>query len=154
MCIQTHKHTYTHTHNVTYTNTHMYIIMCTQTHIHTHTFFGYIHRHKFPSTLYHIMNHIPQIHTTQKRAIAQTNATGQSGLLQSHLPYIINYHERLSCFMKLHNRLIAHLLTFPWLCDLESRSSKVESSCRLYTCLTSYQVWNKLVNKSSDTGQC
>ena len=35
-----------------------------------------------------------------------------TGLLYSHLPYIINYYEYLSCFMQLHNIMAAQVLAF------------------------------------------
>ena len=55
------------------------------------------------------------------------------GLLHSHLPYIINHKEHLSCFMQLFNRMTAQVLAFPWPCDVEwtSRSFKLESNCSL-----------------------
>ena len=39
----------------------------------------------------------------------------------------------------------AQVLAFLWTCDLEwtSRSSKLKSNCRVYLCITPYQVWNK-----------
>ena len=68
-------------------------------------------------------------------------------LLCCDLPYIINYHEHLSYFMQLCNRMTAQLLAFPLLCDFErqSVSLKLESYCRVLFCLAkvaSYPVWN------------
>ena len=40
-------------------------------------------------------------------------------LLYSHLPYVINYHERLICFMQLYNGMTQQISAFPKPCDLE-----------------------------------
>ena len=46
------------------------------------------------------------------RTNAQTIHIRHTGFLHSHLPYIINHHELLSCFMKLYNRMTAQILAF------------------------------------------
>ena len=56
-----------------------------------------------------------------------------SGLLGSHLLYIINHDEHLSCFMQLFKRMTAWVPAFLQSCDLEwtSRSFKLEWNCSL-----------------------
>ena len=36
-----------------------------------------------------------------------------TGLLHSHLPYLINHHEHLSSFMQLYNTMTAQVLALP-----------------------------------------
>ena len=64
--------------------------LLTHTHIHTH--------------LYNI-THPPTQHT--RRTNTQIIPIHHTWLLHSHLPYTINRHEHLSCFMQLSNRMTA-----------------------------------------------
>ena len=70
---------------------------------------------------------------TTRRANAQTIYICHKGLLHSYLPYIVNHHEHLSCFIKLFSRMTAQVLALPWPCDLgwTSSSFKLESTCRV-----------------------
>ena len=48
-----------------------------------------------------------------KKSTCSNNPYSPKGLLHSHLPYIINHHKHLSCFMQLYNRMTAQVLAFP-----------------------------------------
>ena len=61
--------------------------------------------------------------TITRRAKAQTIHTHHTGFLHSHPPYIINYHEQLTCFMQLFTGITTQVLAFSWLFDLEWTSS-------------------------------
>ena len=60
-----------------------------------------------------VMVMMMMITTTTTRANAQTIHIQHKGLLHSHLPYIINYHEHLGSFIQLFNRMTAQVLAFP-----------------------------------------
>ena len=49
-----------------------------------------------------------------------------TGFLHSNLPYIINHHIYLSCFMQLYNRMNAQVLVFLYPCDFELTSRSVK----------------------------
>ena len=72
--------------------------------------------------------------TTQEEQMLNRSISAiLTGLLYCHLPYRINHHEDLSCFMQLYNTINAQVLAFLSPCDLEwtSRSFKLESNCRV-----------------------
>ena len=91
-----------------------------------------------------------------RRANAQTIHICRTGLLDSHLPYIIDHHKHLSCLIQLNDIKLQKVLDFLWTWGLERtwRSSKLESSCRVLLCPASYHVWNKSIHKCPKTPQC
>ena len=70
-----------------------------------------------------------------------------TGILWSHLFYILNHRECLGDFMPLHNRVTVQVLAFSEPCDPGWRASpfKVVSICRSMSCVSSCQVWIKSV---------
>ena len=91
----------------------------THTHTHTHT------------------------HTKQERQMLKWSIFAKlAGLIHSHLPYIINTHKHMSCFMQLYNRMTAQGLAFPSPCDLEwtLKSFKLESNSRVHLCCASHHT--------------
>ena len=91
----------------------------------------------------------------ENRTLQRPIFTIFTGLLHSHLPHTINHRKHLSSSMQLYNRMTAQVLAFPlsWDHAWTSSSFTLQLKCRIYSCLESYQVWNKTVHKCHNTGQ-
>ena len=78
-----------------------------------------------------------------------------TGLLQSHLSYIINHHKRLSCLAQLYNRITKQVPAFrsPVTLTEHHGYSNWNQTVDLVV-LAWYQVWKKSVHKCPDTWWC
>ena len=77
-----------------------------------------------------------------RTAIKQSIFTILTRLLCYHPPYIIYQHRSFGYFMSLYNRMIMQVLAFlsPCILQWKWKSFKLIQNCRVYWCLSPYQV--------------
>ena len=78
----------------------------------------------------------------KKKKNNNNNKSRHSNILHSQLPYTINHHEHLTCFMQLYNRMTSKVLAFLWLwanIKVTQTRIKLQSVSRIIPCFIKYR---------------